>query len=222
MPKKSIRRKRRQARRGRRRQQTPRAAESERTAADRAQFLAGVEAFARALIRERGTAADDDEDDWDEDEHDEDEDEEPPQDFEPEAHRTILAAIRRIVTTHTPQPAYDTVPHLTQRERDPRYNVCPGDGVLIAEMVAVSMLLDLRYNVRADPAPAIHWITERLGAEHGRRALRVADLLDHPDAPPWQSIHPPQPGEEPLLPAMVLLLAGIGGAATHRQPLPPN
>ncbi|GAA3395725.1 hypothetical protein GCM10020369_69850 [Cryptosporangium minutisporangium] len=140
---------------------------------------------------------------------DDDEFPEPPADFEPEAHRMLVDAVAEIVSTRAAAPASDVALRLREREREIEYGLCPGDAGLIGEAVALGILLDLRYGpAQPDACAAVRWVAEQLGPEHGDRALGVADLLGHPGAPHWSTVQPPH-DDEPLLPALVLLLAGV-------------
>lgn len=178
--------------------------------ADRERLLAELEAITLVAMRHQELALT---------ENDVDEELDGPYDFDPEAHRILLDAIDEVLVTGVAQAAYDIDRRLAEHERRTKFDLCPGDGPLVGEMVAVSILLELRYVARPHPTAAVRWVSDRLGAEHGRQALRVADLLGHPDAPPWSSIHPPQDGAEPLLPALMLLLAGVA-ATTLADHLP--
>ena len=223
MPKKPTRRKRQRGERQARRHRTERrhlapGPPAPPGDADRERLLAELQEVVRAAIREHelaNTEPDDNDDDIDDDvwndEHEDGYLPDGPYDFEPEASRIVLDTMDEILATGVARAAYDTDRRLAAYEHRHEFELCSGDGPLIGEIVAVSILLELRYAARPDPAAAVRWVSERFGAEHGRQALRVADLLGHSDAPPWSGVHPARDGAEPLLPALVLLLAGVAG-----------
>ncbi|MFI5958140.1 hypothetical protein [Cryptosporangium sp. NPDC051539] len=136
-----------------------------------------------------------------------------PLDFEPAAQQVLLTALGAILSGRSARPAYDVDSRLLERERSSVFDLCPGDSVLVGEAVALGMALEFRQSpAPPDPVAAVRWVRDALGAEHGRRALRVARLIGHPEAPVW----PQGSGPEPLLPGLVLLLAGV--AATGAEP----
>jgi len=148
-----------------------------------------------------------DADDWD------DEYGEATRDFEPVAERVLLDAVEEILCTGSARPAADVARRLAEAEASAVLDLCPGDAPLIGEVVAVGILLGLRDGPgRPDATAAVRWVSHRLGAEAGRRALRVADLLGHPDAPPWATVRSPATGDEPLLAGLVLLLTGVAAS----------
>ncbi|TQS40329.1 hypothetical protein [Cryptosporangium phraense] len=137
-----------------------------------------------------------------------------PVDFEPDAQHVLLTTLSAVLAGRSARPAYRIASRLLEREQQGSFDLAPGDSVLIGEAVAIGLVLEFRHSEKPpDPVAAVRWVRDQLGAEHGRRAQRVAGLLDHPDAPSWTEVQPPAEGEEPLLPALVLLLAGV--AATN-------
>ncbi|SHN47579.1 hypothetical protein [Cryptosporangium aurantiacum] len=224
MAKKPSHRKRQQAKRrarahrARRRQPsrpevTPAAAASDRTdAARREQALAELqEALLTAIRNGEFVVDDEDEDDEFDDWEFEDEDDlgHPPIDFEPVAQQILVEAVAEILSNRTAAPAIEIAQRLREQERYAEYDLCPGDSVMVGEMVALGILLDVRYGpARPDTRAAVRWVGDHLGAEHARRALGVADLLGHPDSPPWSTVRPGPSDDANLLPALVLLLAG--------------
>ncbi len=141
---------------------------------------------------------------------------EPAPDFGWVARRILLDAVDEILLTGSAAPADDATRRLWVTERRAEFELSPGGATLTGEAVAASQLLALRSGwTPLDPAAVIGWVSDRLGAEHGRRALRVAGLLGHPEAPRWSSVRPPPHGGGPLLPALVLLLAGVAAVVNE-------
>ncbi|GAA0231805.1 hypothetical protein [Cryptosporangium japonicum] len=124
--------------------------------------------------------------------------------------RMLLDAVDEILRSGSAAPADEVSRRLSG------VGARPGEAAFAVESVAADQLLALRFGwAPLDPVAVVRWVSDRLGAEHGRRALGAAGLLGHPEAPRWSSVRPQPGGAGRLLPALVLLLAGVVALATE-------